>query len=107
MTRRQETIVVLVTWAPDKDLSTAWSASEVGDGQFAGPLRAAAAQAASDHVSVEIFDGELWVADATTSAGAYAAIAHAAGTAQFSLDRGPGSLIARLLGVGEPISEVL
>ena len=98
---KQNTIVVQVTGETGGDLSTAWSAGEDGNGQFSGPLRAIAAQAAAAHFTVEIFDGELWTADATSAAGAYAAIAHAAGDAEYGLDRGPGSLVARLLGVSE------
>lgn len=98
MPPRQETIVVLVTSDDNRDLSTSWSANEAGDGQFAGPLRAQAAQAATNHTVVEIFEGELWTADATTADGAYAAIAYAAGNAQYALDRGPGDLIAKILG---------
>ncbi|MHC5796160.1 hypothetical protein ACVXZ4_08385 [Lacisediminihabitans sp. FW035] len=98
MSPKQETIVVIVTTDDGGDLSTSWSANETGEGLFAGPLRVPAAQAAADHAAVEIFDGELWTADAFTSAGAYAAIAHAAGTAEYMLDRGPGALVARILG---------
>ena len=98
MPPRNETIVVMVTCDDNRDLSTSWSANEAGSGVFAGPLRAAATQAAADHATVEIFEGELWTASATTAAGAYAAIAHAAGTAQYALDRGPGNLIAKILG---------
>lgn len=98
MSPKQETIVVLATSDDNQDLSTSWSANEAGDGQFAGPLRIQAAQAAADHATVEIFDGELWTANAITAAGAYAAIAYAAGNAQYALDRGPGDLIAKILG---------
>lgn len=97
MSRKQETIVVQATGDDNENLSTSWSANDAGDGVFAGPLRTQAAQAAADHVTVEIFDGELWVADATSAAGAYAAIAHAAGRNGYRLDRGPGHLIARIL----------
>ena len=99
MTTRHKTVVVLVTSDDNRDLSTSWSANEAGDGVFAGPLRAAAAQAAADHATVEIFEGELWTADAASAAGAYAAIAYAAGTYEFQLDRGPGQLIELVLGV--------
>lgn len=91
--------MVLVTSDDNRDLSTSWSAIEAGDGQFAGPLRAQAAQAAADRANVEIFEGKLWTADATTAAGAYAAIAYAAGTNEYLLDRGPGHLIELVLGV--------
>ena len=98
MSPRNETIVVIVTSDDNRDLSTSWSANEAGDGVFAGPLRVQAAQAAADHAVVEIFEGELWTADAASAAGAYAAIASAAGAYEFQLDRGPGHLIAKILG---------
>lgn len=99
MPSKQETIVVIVTGDDNRDLSTSWSTNEAGDGQFAGPLRVLAAQAAADRANVEIFEGELWTADAASAAGAYAAIAHAAGTNEYLLDRGPGHLIELVLGV--------
>lgn len=99
MSPKQETILVLVSDDDHQNLSTSWSANESGDGVFAGPLRIRAAQAAADRATVEIFEGELWTASATTAAGAYAAIAHAAGTAERQLDRGPGHLIVKILGV--------
>jgi hypothetical protein len=104
---KQCTVVILVSDG-DTDLSTAWSASDNGDsGCFAGPLRAIAAAAAESHVEVEVFPGELWTADDVSAAGALAAIVSAAGKNVWFLDRGPGPLVARLLGVTDTVSEAI
>ena len=91
----------------DTDFTTAWSASDAGGpGQFAGPLRTAARAAAEARADVEVFFDEFWTADDVTAEGALAAIVHAAGDRTWCLDRGPGSLVARLLGVPNTTTEV-
>jgi hypothetical protein len=100
MTRSKQDTVVILIKDGDTDFTTAWSASDDGGpGQFAGPLRTIARAAAEAQVDVEVFPGELWRADDRTADGALASIVHAAGDRTWYLDRGPGSLVARLLGV--------
>ena len=107
MTRiHQDTLVVLIKDG-DTDFTTAWSSSDDGGpGQFAGPLRTAARAAAEAHNDVAVFPDDLWTADDVTPDGALAAIVHAAGDRTWCLDRGPGSLVARLLGVPNTTTEV-
>ena len=107
MTRsKQETVVILVRDG-DTDFTTAWSSDDSGGpGQFAGPLRTIARAAAEAHVDVEVFPDEFWTADDVTADGALAAIVHAALDRTWYLDRGPGSLVARLLGVSNTATEV-
>ena len=100
MTRSKQDTVVILVRDGDTDFSTAWSASDDGGpGQFAGPLRTAARAAAEAHVDVEVFPDEFWRAGDLSADGALAAIVHAAGSLTWYLDRGPTSLIIRLLGV--------
>jgi len=107
MTRSPQDKVVILTMDGDTDFSTAWSASDDGGpGQFAGPLRTAARAAAEAHVDVEVFPDEFWTADDVTADGALAAIVHAVGGRTWYLDRGPTSLIIRLLGVSNTAAEV-
>ena len=103
---RQDTVVILIQDG-DTDFSTAWSASDDGGpGQFAGPLRSEARAAAEAGVDVEVFPDEFWRAGDLSADGALAAIVHAAGDRTWYLDRGPGSLVARLLGVSDTATEV-
>lgn len=105
--KKDNTVVILVSDG-DTDLSTAWSAGDDGGpGCFAGPLRAAATAAAESHIEVEVFPDEFWTADDVTAPGALAAIVSAAGQNVWVLDRGPGSLVARLLGVTDTASEAI
>ena len=89
-----ETIVVNVNGQ-----STAWASNEGKPGVFAGPLRNAARDHAFAGTIVELAPGDLQAAGLATADEALAAIIAASPGADRALERAPGYLIARVLGV--------